>query len=154
MRKAMLLLAVFGLVGTIWAADPSVGTWKLNIAKSKMPPSAQAPVKEETQVTREVGDQYEITFTGTRTDGSTFSLKFSCPQKGGVVKYENAPEGQMSVTTMISPSEWYGTSLSGGKQVAFGHYVISKDGKTMTRTGKGTDDKGKPYESLAVWEKQ
>jgi hypothetical protein len=35
MRKAMLLLAVFGLAGSLWAADPIIGTWKLNIAKSK-----------------------------------------------------------------------------------------------------------------------
>ena len=34
MRKAMILLAVFGLVGLLWGADPLVGTWKLNIAKS------------------------------------------------------------------------------------------------------------------------
>ena len=39
MRKAMLLLAVFGLMGTLWAADPSLGTWKLNLAKSKIPAS-------------------------------------------------------------------------------------------------------------------
>jgi hypothetical protein len=32
MRKAMLLLAVLGFVGLLWAADPFVGTWKLNIA--------------------------------------------------------------------------------------------------------------------------
>jgi hypothetical protein len=26
MRKAMLMLAVFGFVGLLWGADPSVGT--------------------------------------------------------------------------------------------------------------------------------
>jgi hypothetical protein len=37
--KAVLLFAVFGLVGSLLAAD-RMGTWKLNIAKSKLPPSA------------------------------------------------------------------------------------------------------------------
>jgi len=35
MRKTMLFLAVLGLAGSLWAADPFVGTWKLNLAKSK-----------------------------------------------------------------------------------------------------------------------
>jgi len=29
------LLAVFGLAGALWAADPFVGTWKVDVAKSK-----------------------------------------------------------------------------------------------------------------------
>jgi hypothetical protein len=29
MRKAMLLLVVLGLAGSLWAADPLIGTWKL-----------------------------------------------------------------------------------------------------------------------------
>ena len=35
MRKALLLPAVVGLVGTLWAADAFVGTWKMNPAKSR-----------------------------------------------------------------------------------------------------------------------
>ena len=35
MRKAPLLFAVLGLAGSPWAADPFVGTWMLNVAKSK-----------------------------------------------------------------------------------------------------------------------
>jgi predicted ribosome quality control (RQC) complex YloA/Tae2 family protein len=54
MRKVMLLLAVFGLVSLAWAADPSEGTWKLNIAKSKFAPSTGAAVKEGTHVVREL----------------------------------------------------------------------------------------------------
>jgi hypothetical protein len=140
--------------GAVMAADPAVGTWKLNVAKSKIPPGPQAPAKEETIVTREIGDQFEVTFTGTRTDGSPISAKSTYPQQGGIVKSSAAPQERQTVITVISPGDWYLTALQNGKQAAVGHYVISKDGKTMTDTGKGVDDKGKPVEYLTVWEKQ
>jgi hypothetical protein len=151
----MLLLAVLGLSGWLWAADPSVGTWKLNVAKSKPAPSTQAPIKEQTYVIRDLGDQFELTVTGTRTDGSAISGKLTWPQKGGTLKGQTAPpEGTSRFVTMIGPGEWYTTTLQNGKQVSVLHSVISKDGKTMQVTTKGTDAQGKPYESLGVLDKQ
>jgi WD40 repeat protein len=35
MRKAMLLLAVFGLVGLLWAQSPFDGTWKIDLGKAQ-----------------------------------------------------------------------------------------------------------------------
>jgi len=35
--NAMLLRALYGLAGSLLAADPPIGTWKPNIAKSKLP---------------------------------------------------------------------------------------------------------------------
>lgn len=156
MRKATLLLAVVGLASFLWAADPSVGTWKCNVAQSKFAPSTQAAVKEETLVKRALDpDQFELTVTGTRTDGSAISSKSTHPQKGGLVKNQPAPSaGQMSVVTVISPSDFYLTLLQDGKQVQVTHILVSKDGKTMRNTIKGTDAKGKPFEGLVVWDKQ
>jgi hypothetical protein len=154
-RKAMLLLAVFGLLGTLWAADLTVGTWKLNVAESKFAPSAEAPIKELTLVKRDLGtDQFEISETGVRTDGSKISNKFTHPQKGGIVTNSATPKGQMAVATVIGPSELYETVLQNGKQVEVLHVVVSKDGKTMNITVKGTDVKGKPFGELNVFDKQ
>ena len=155
MRKAMLLPAVFGLVGSLWAADLTVGTWKLNVAKSKFVPSTESPTKELTEVKRDLGnDQVEITETGTRTDGSKISVKFTHPQKGGLITDSSTPKGQMAVATVIGPSELYETVLQNGKQIEVYHVVVSKDGKTLTVTDKGTDDKGKPFENISIFDKQ
>jgi hypothetical protein len=43
---------------------------------------------------------------------------------------------------------------TGGKYHTTGRTVISKDGKTMTITAKGTNEDGKPYSTTAVYEKQ
>jgi hypothetical protein len=46
------------------------------------------------------------------------------------------------------------TKKSGGKYHATGRTVISKDGKTMTLTNKGTDAYGKPMSFTVVSDKQ
>jgi len=163
MRKTSLVVSsilAFALVLTAAvaapAADPVVGTWKLNLAKSKMPPSTQAPVKEETQVVQQVGDEMQVTVSGTRTDGSAISNKHSNPINGGIVTYQQGtpPAGMSYVYTLVAPGDSYVTVLREGKQVSVVHGVISKDGKTNTWTIKGTDANGKPVDALQVWDKQ
>lgn len=157
MRKLMMLVVVFGLTGFLWAEDLSVGTWKLNIAKSKFAPSTEAAVKEEMAIIREVGDQWEIAFTGKRVDGSSISLKATRPRQGGVVKFlTGGSEGdnEQSFDTVVEPGDWYHTSLQNGKQVAVIHGIVSKDGKTMRQITKGIDEKGKPYEDIEVYDRQ
>ena len=51
----MFLLAFLGLAGSLWAADPIIGTWNLNLAKSSPSTDDQDP-KERTEVCREVDD--------------------------------------------------------------------------------------------------
>jgi hypothetical protein len=156
MRKAMLLLAVFGLAGSLWAADPMLGTWKLNIAKSKFAPTEPAP-KEVTAIWRELGaDQYECVMTGVRIDGSAISVKATIPAKGGVINVQQPVpiKGQSGIVTIVGPGDWYITFMQDGKQVEVVHSVVSKDGKTARNTAKGVDAKGKPYEALDVYDKQ
>jgi hypothetical protein len=155
MRKAMLCVAVIGLASMLWAADPSVGTWKLNVAKSKFSGTSTGPTKEGTVVVRELGtDEFELTSSGTAANGSKTSGKETWPQKGGVVKSSSAAAGESDVVTMIAPGEWYDTTMQNGKQTGFIHSSISKDGKTMTAHVKGTDTQGKPYEHMIIFERQ
>lgn len=90
MRKATLLLAILGLAGSLWAADPHVGTWKLNIAQSRFSSNYPAP-KEATFVFRTVGDQIEWVLTGRGASGPPISSKGAYPRGGGVVKWAVAP---------------------------------------------------------------
>jgi hypothetical protein len=148
----MMLVAVLGLVGVLWATDPSVGTWKLNIAKSKYPPTEQAP-KEQMLVKRELGaDQLELTITGVNADGTPLSVKMTHAQQGGVVS--GLPEGTMAVLTVVAPGESLTTFLQNGKQAQLHHNIVSKDGKTMTQTINYIDAKGQSVDILGVWDKQ
>ena len=155
MRRVMLFLAVIGLAGSLWAADPIVGKWKLNLEKSKPAPGQQDTVKGMTVTTIEAGPDLETTFEGTAADGTAFSMKFISPKQGGLVKAEQPQtEGNFVVITLIKPGEMYGTSIQAGKQVEFSHTVVSKDGKTMSRTLKTMNDQGKLIESSMVFDRQ
>ncbi len=157
MRKTMLLLAVFVLAGSLWAADAFVGTWKYDIAKSKPSPNTTGKVvKESILVIGEKGTDRESYSKDTYTDGSSTTTKWTVPRQGGIVKVlQNEPaKGVMYVVTRISGGEDYWTKLQDGKQVEVGHWTVSKDGKTIRGTGMGTDAQGKPYEFSMVGERQ
>jgi len=138
------------------APHPLEGTWKLNAAQSKFAPNQTTAPKEVTMVFRVVGDQFEFTETGTQIDGAAIAGKYTLYLNGGVFKalQPASAEGESSVETVIEPGDRFLTTLKNGKQIEVQHLVISKDGKTIRITDKGTDAKGKPYESVSVYNKQ
>ena len=74
MRRTMLLLAILGLAGSLWAPDPIIGKWKLNLAKSRFGVNQQGSFKDGMEVYREVsGNQIELTYTRTMADSSSLS---------------------------------------------------------------------------------
>jgi hypothetical protein len=147
MRKAMLLPV----------PDPIIGTWKLNIAKSKIPQSDTAP-KETTDIYRDLDtNQIEFSRTGTRMDGSLDTGIWKWPREGGIAERTSPsplPEGLSYIELLINPGHWYVTILQDGKQKVIMHKAISKDGKTMRLKVKGINVQGKPFKQLQVFEKQ
>jgi hypothetical protein len=142
--------------------DPHIGTWKLNVAKSKFSPvllaaMKQTPPKEETVVCREVGaDEFELAVERTQTDGKPVAVIATFPRQGGAVKIQqgNLPDGMTVVSTKIDPNSSCATYMLNGKQVFVAQSVVSKTGKAMRITAKGTDAQGKPFEQVAVLDKQ
>jgi hypothetical protein len=157
MRKVLLVLALCGFAGSLFAADAFVGTWKFDMAKSKLQPNAKgAAVKEATLVIGEKGADRESYGKTTYADGSSSLDKWTVPQQGGIVKFQQGgpATGVINVVTRISGGEDYWTGMQDGKQVSVGHWTVSKDGKEIRGTGKGIDAQGKPLEELWVGYKQ
>jgi hypothetical protein len=142
--------------------DPRLGTWRLDVAKSKfssawMAMMKMAPPKEEKLAFREVGaDEIELTITGTQTDGRPISGKSTSPRQGGAVKLQESPlpEGMSVVSTKIDPNNSIATYMLNGKQVFTAQLVVSKNAKSMRITFRGMDAQGKPFEQLGVFVKQ
>ena len=157
MRKTMLLLGVLALVSSLWAQDPKMGTWKVNFAKSKIPASDAANLKESKVVFREIdANTVEGISTDTMKDGKTNTTKWTVPINGGIQKYQQGgPEaGTSIISAVIDPHTLYSIYLLDGKQVFLLHVTYSKDFKTFTLTGKGTDAQGKPVDYMSFSEKQ
>src|SRR5271165_2871063 len=68
---AVLAVAGIGLNWAVDQADPIVGTWTLNLARSKFSPGP-AP-KSQTRTYSQSGDGISLTVTGVAADGSAIS---------------------------------------------------------------------------------
>jgi hypothetical protein len=150
-------LAFLGSAGSLQAADPLVGTWKLNVAKSKPAPAPPGrSVKEETLVIQATGERYDVTLKETREDGSSVSIQYWEPINGGPRTYsEGAPSTGTSVTgTKINNSTLEHITTRDGKVVLTRHNTVSANGKTMRDDTKGVDAQGKPIQGFTLWDKQ
>jgi hypothetical protein len=153
-KKIVLGLMLLSFTGTLLAADAFTGTWKLNVAKSKLAPGTE--VKEITVVVAEQGDNLSVTVNGTAGDGKPIAVKYTLPAKGGAVNYiEGAPPtGATATTKRVNASTIDSTSSLNGKEVGSTHTVVSADGKTLTRVVKGVDAQGKAFQNTEVYERQ
>lgn len=147
----MLALSSFGL---LWAADTFTGTWKMNTAKSTFTKGKE--VKQLTATVAEQGDNRIVTAKGTGGDGKAITTKYTVSSKGGPITYtEGGPAAGTTVVSKRADANTIdSTATLNGKQVGTTHAVVSTDGKTLTMTRKGLDDKGKAVESVEVYNRQ
>jgi len=154
MRKLLCLFAMLAFAGTLFAADPFVGTWKLDPAKSKHSGNAPNP-KDAMIMIAEQGDNYQVTVTGTNSDGSPLSVKYTVPIKGGKGQVEDGGGIFDAVRSKrISANERENSYMKGGNDAGTRRSVVSRDGQTLTNTFKGTDAQGNPMTSSQVFKKQ
>ena len=149
-RTKLLAGLAITVIGA-FAADNTLGTWKLNMAKSKFSPSA--PVKSIT-VTREASDDaVKTTMTGERADGTPINGSYTAKYDGKEYSVTGAPYDVISTKQVNANTYTVTQKKTGGKYNQTGRNVVSKDGKTLTATRKGTDADGKMYSATMVFEK-
>jgi hypothetical protein len=151
MRKIVYVIAMLAVAVPLFAADPFVGTWKLDPAKSKY--TAGSAPKDVTIVIEEQGDGYQVAATGAYADGSPISVKYTIPKAGGTGTAQEGPFDGVT-SKRISARVRENTYTKNGKETVSRRVVVSRDGKTLTNTVKGTDPQGKPLAGVDVFNKQ
>jgi hypothetical protein len=148
-RPVLLAVAVFFVhVAVAFAADVSVGTWKLNASKSKM--GAQV---NNTVVIEAAGDNMKITVDGTNNGKPTHS-EWTGKFDGKDYPVTGDANGDMRSYTRVDDHTLTLRTKKGGKVTTTGRIVISADGKTRTVTVSGTDAQGQKVNTTAVYDKQ
>jgi hypothetical protein len=134
------------------AADPSLGTWKMNVAKSKFSPGP-AP-KNVTSVYGQEGDWIVIKTTGFDPTGQPIDRSNRYKRDGQAYPYDG-PNGRGTITVkrIDDFTSEAVTKLDGGGTVTT-RSVISKDGKTRTMTTRGANAKGEKVNNVVVWDRQ
>ncbi|HLY20571.1 MAG TPA: hypothetical protein VKR61_25260 [Bryobacteraceae bacterium] len=151
--RALAVLAITGVAAL--AADNSIGSWKVNVAKSKYAPPPMV-VKSLTTVREAAPDGVKVTITGETTDGTAVNANYTAKYDGtwATVGGSGAPYDTIAVKQLNASTFTYEAKNSKGKYHVTGRSVVSKDGKTMTTTAKGLDPNGAALSMTLVYEKQ
>ena len=150
---AKLVIGVAITAIGMFGADSTVGTWKYNAAKSKT--TNTNPIKSQTDVREATPDGgVKDTRTGQLMDGTPSNYTYTYKYDGKESPVTGAPFDTISVKRIDANTTSFEVKMTGGKYHLTCRNVISKDGKTLTQTSKGTDAEGKPVTSTIVFDKQ
>ena len=131
---SLMMLASVLLAAPAFAADPIVGTWKLNVAKSKFAPGGTLTAGTRTYT--ESNGLYTIKQSMTGADGKARSN--TAQYRDGVeVKQSSGGPYDATVGKKIDANTWDFDLKKDGKVVGHVHRVVSADGKTLTVQNSG-----------------
>jgi|SRR5580704_9611536 hypothetical protein len=148
------LLTVAGSSALRAQGYPLVGTWKLNLTKSRYDPGP-AP-KSLTRTVEAQGNGVKYTFEGVAADGKPIAYGFSASFDGK----DNPVTGSMHngadaiSAKRIDANHYVATQKKGGKEVAVSKVAVSKDGKLTTVDVTGTTASGAKEHDVQVYDKQ
>ena len=145
------MMRQLGLLPEAMATDPFVGTWKVNLAKSKL---EGLGLKSGAIYCESLGNGIKSGFEGVDIEGKPFRSEWSGKYDGKDYPLKGNPAVDTSGMNKLDMNTIVGTDKKAGKEVARFRYTVSKDGKTLTATGKIMDPKGQEYDVTYVCDKQ
>ena len=133
-------------------ADPLLGTWKLNLAKSSYVPG---PAPRSITLNYQ-GAGANLTATADTIDPAGKSLRavYMRIYDGQPHPTTGSPDYDASAYTRLDANTFIISRTKAGKLVEVDTQVISQDGKTTTITTRGVTAAGMPATILQVYEKQ
>jgi len=147
-----LALAFCFLAGSAClAADPQMGTWKLNEAKSKITPGT---LKNTQVVYSSMLGQVKIKSDGIDANGKPIHVEWSGKFDGKDYPVSGDPNSDARSYTKVNERTLTTANKKNGKVTVTGQIVVSADGKSRTLNLNGTTPKGKKFKNVAVYDKQ
>ena len=153
-RRSILVVIAFCLAGALacLAADNgTMGTWKLNEAKSKIPAGAG---KNPTVVYSAEGDQVKCVVDGVDGSGNPVHNEWVGKFDGKDYPLVGDPTADSRSYKRTDARHYHLWNKKGGKVTMSGTIVYSADGKSRTVTTHGADAKGKKVTIVQVYDKQ
>ena len=158
MKKSLtacaLVLFALALAGapSALAADNWIGTWKLNVAKSKFKPGP-AP-KSQTLKFESTADGIKLTTDSVGADGKATQGGYTAKFDGTETPFSGNPNADTASPKRVDGNHYVNTWRKDGKVTVTADVTISKDGKTLTVVQTGKDAKGQVMDTVEVFEKQ
>ena len=161
--RSILRNAIVGLALTILATGttgvlaqgknlPEVGTWKLNVEKSRYSPGP-AP-KSLTVKIEAAGKGIKFASEGVAADGKPIATAYTTDFDGKDHPLKGSPVADMVSVRRIDAQTAERSDKKAGKVMLTQTREVAKDGKTFTVNITGTNDKGEPVNNRLFFEKQ
>jgi hypothetical protein len=150
LSKRLLILMLSA--SAIWAADASLGTWKLNVPKSTFKPGP--PPVAETRIYQAQPQGVKTTVTTTWADRLTTTVEYPANYDGKDYPVEGSRDVDAVVLTRVDDFTSAATLKHAGKEIGVARRVVSPNGKTMTISYKGVNTRGDQVDNVAVYDRQ
>ena len=152
LKRCLLTTALsLAAVAVAFAADPNVGTWKLNEAKSKFAPGA---VENLTVVYTAVGDNYKCVVDGVDGAGKPSHNEWTGKFDGKDYPVVGDPSADARSLMMVKAGQLCADEQQGRQGGPHRHRRFLRRRQDRTLTTETTDAAGKKTTSITVDERQ
>ena len=150
---ALVVVSVLVFTAVVIAADNNVGTWQLNLAKSKYSPGP-APKSQTLKIEAWGDDGVRYAADGVGVDGKPTHTEFQAKYDGKDYPFKGNPDADRLSYKRIDANTLEATTTLKGKNTTMVKVVVSADGKTRTVTQTGTNAQGQALNITSVYERQ
>src|SRR5580658_7320779 len=151
LRKTALTVAVLSIGTMCFAQSPSMGTWKLNEAKSKL----VAGLPKNTSVKYEAaGDSVKATVDGVDPQGKPTHTVWVGKFDGKDYPVTGDPTSDTRALKQIDAHTLELTSKKGGKVTMTAKIVVAADGRSRSLTASATYAVVMKVEGMSFYDKQ
>jgi hypothetical protein len=133
-------------------ADPAIGTWTLNVEKSKFTPGPGP--KSATRTYAQTADGIALTFSSVAADGTATSGQSTFKYDGKDYPYTGSPDLDTISLKRVNATTVKSAQKKNGSVIGWTTRSVSAHGKVLTLSSKGKDAKGMAFHSVAVYDKQ
>ena len=131
--------------------DPHLGTWTLNLAKSKF--AAGTAPKSQTSVYSAAGQGIKVATTTVNATG-TINTEYTATFDGKDHPVKGNPDWDTTALKRVDARTIEFTRKKAGKVVQTARSVVAADGKSRTVTVTGVNEQGQKVDTTALWEKK
>jgi hypothetical protein len=149
----LALAAGFATPGVVLAADEWLGTWKLNLSKSKFSPPELAP-KSQTITQEAVEGGLKTVIEEVNAQGKPVRTEYTAKLNNQDQPWTSSSEADTIVLQRLDDEYFQTTWKLKGEVMILGSTLISKDRKTMTTTLYGKDTQGRKIGHVTVYDRQ
>jgi len=154
MLFALLVLAAVACAPSQAQSNPLVGTWQLNLSKSKYDPGP--PPTSLTRTVEAQGNGVKYTFAGVSSDGKPISYGFSVEFDGKDNPISGSmPSGADTIAaTRTDANHFVATLKKAGKVIGTSKVSVASNGKITTVEATGSTATGAKEHDVQVFDKQ